>query len=365
MISKGIAAEFSERVFEQIRGFGEYGFPESHAASFALIAWATAWMKCHYPEAFACSLLNAQPMGFYSVATIVDDAKRHGVEIRPVDVTRSHWHCTLEKGDTLLFASSKTSIAHKRSSKQKGECPLFSVRMGLRCVKGLSETSWERIEAARGERPFASVEDFADRTRLDEGSLMRLAEAGAFLAIDGGRRSAMWRVASTGSARAPKGSGRGRALPVKTRERLPLFAALDESETIRWDYRTTRHSPRGHPLAPLRDQLEKRRIPDARRVASMRDGARVRYAGLVICRQRPGTASGVVFMTLEDETGFVNVVVWSRVFEEHAVLIKTASFLGVSGKLQVQDGVTHLIADTFWIPPVRTRPESGGSRDFH
>jgi error-prone DNA polymerase len=240
--------------------------------------------------------------------------------------------------------------------------------MGLRYVKGLSKRSWERIETARGERSFSAVEDFLERTRLDEGSLTRLAEAGALSALDDDRRSAMWRVASTSSAQGAASNSarkRGRRLPVTTRERLPLFAALDDSETINWDYRTTRHSPRGHPLAPLRPQLEKRRLPDATRVAAMKDGERVRYAGLVICRQRPGTASGVVFMTLEDETGFVNVVVWSRVFEKHAVLIKTTSFLGVTGKLQVQDGVTHLIADTFWIPRVGARPESGGSHDFH
>jgi error-prone DNA polymerase len=392
MTSKGIATEFAERVFEQIRGFGEYGFPESHAASFALIAWATAWMKCHYPEAFACSLLNAQPMGFYSAATIIDDAKRHGVEIRPVDVTRSHWNCTLETGDARTAKTGDshpgktgdrypflTTAAGKRvTHSKKGTCPQFSgpqflrrrfpIRMGLRYVKGLSKRSWERIETARGERSFSAVEDFVERTRLDEGSLTRLAEAGALSALDGDRRSAMWRVASTSSAQGAASSSarkRGRRLPMTTRERLPLFAALDDSETINWDYRTTRHSPRGHPLAPLRPQLEKRRLPDATRVAAMKDGERVRYAGLVICRQRPGTASGVVFMTLEDETGFVNVVVWSRVFEKHAVLIKTTSFLGVTGKLQVQDGVTHLIADTFWIPRVGARPESGGSHDFH
>jgi error-prone DNA polymerase len=329
MTSKGIAAEFAERVFEQIRGFGEYGFPESHAASFALIAYATAWMKRHYPAAFACSLLNAQPMGFYSAATIVEDAKRHGIEVRPVDVTHSRWHCTLEG-------------------------PL-ALRMGLRYVKGLRERTWERIETAR---PFASVEDFVDRTALDEGSLMRLAEAGALSSLDGGRRAAMWRV--RGRTRSAPVS-----LPIAVHDGAPRFGALDELQTINWDYRTTRHSPRGHPLAPLRRELESRRLPDARSVTALVDGTRVRYAGLVICRQRPGTASGVVFMTLEDETGFVNVVVWSRVFERHAALIKTTSFLGVTGKLQVQDGVTHLIAETFWIPRVGSPPESGGSRDFH
>ena len=156
-----------------------------------------------------------------------------------------------------------------------------------------------------------------------------------------------------------------RRLAIDERERRPGFAALDVLETINWDYRTTGHSPRGHPLAPLRQELRGRKLPDARSMSSMKHGQRVRYAGLVICRQRPGTASGVVFMTLEDETGFVNLVVWSRVFEKYAVLIKTASFLGVTGKLQVQDGVVHLVAERFWTPPLLARPESGGSRDFH
>jgi len=341
MTSKGIAPEFAERVFEQIRGFGEYGFPESHAASFALIAYATAWMKRHYPAAFACSLLNAQPMGFYSAATIVDDAKRHGVEVRPVDVAHSRWDCTLEE-----------------KVEGKGSDPSFTIRMGLRYVKGLSKKAWERIESARSERSFASVEEFVDRAAHDEGSLMRLAEAGALSSLDAGRRSAMWRVRGrTRSARA--------SLEMAVHESAPGFAALDDLQTINWDYRTTHHSPRGHPLAPLRRELESRKLPDAKRLTTMGDGTRVRYAGLVICRQRPGTASGVVFMTLEDETGFVNVVIWSRVFEKHAALLKTTSFLGVTGRLQVQDGVTHLIAETFWIPRVGSRPESGGSRDFH
>jgi error-prone DNA polymerase len=335
MTAKGIEPEFAERVFEQIRGFGEYGFPESHAASFALIAYAVAWLRCHYPDVFTCSLLNAQPMGFYSPATIVDDAKRHGVEVRPIDVQQSVWDCTLEP------------LADR-----------FAIRMGLRYVKGLGKGHWERIEAARRERPFASAEDFVERAGLDEGLTMRLAEAGALSGLDRNRRSTMWRV--RGAARQPRSS-----LALESREQAPHFAALDAFETIGWDYRTTGHSPRGHPLAPLREKLAARRIPDARSVISMKSGARVRYAGLVICRQRPGTAAGVVFMTLEDETGFVNVVVWSRVFEKYAVLIKTSSFLGVTGKLQVQDGVVHLVADTFWTPHVDARPESGGSRDFH
>ncbi|MCP3980999.1 MAG: DNA polymerase III subunit alpha [bacterium] len=338
MTAKGIRAEFAERVFEQIRGFGEYGFPESHAASFALIAYATAWMKCHHPEVFACSLLNAQPMGFYSTSTIVEDAKRHAVEVRPIDVRLSQWDCTLEP---VVDGSHPTAI-----------------RMGLRYVKGVHRAHWERIERARGEMPFASVRDFVERTSLDERTVVSLAEAGTLAGHQPNRRGALWEA--RGLCREP-----ATPLEVELREATPEFARLDAFEAISWDYETTRHSTRGHPLAPLREELAARRLPSAGAVREMRDGAPVRYAGMVICRQRPGTASGVVFMTLEDETGFVNVVIWSRVFDEHSVLIKSSAFLGVSGKLQVKDDVTHVIADSFWAPRLGASPRSGGSHDFH
>jgi error-prone DNA polymerase len=337
MCAKGIEREFADRVFEQIRGFGEYGFPESHAASFALIAYATAWLKCHWPDVFACALLNAQPMGFYAPATIVEDAKRHGVEVRPVDVERSDWDCTLEAADP-----------------PGAWC---AIRMGLRYVKGLGRRRWERLGAARAERPFTSVEDLVDRVGLDEGAASRLAESGALGGLARDRRAALWRARGAARTERP-------ALGLESDESAPGFVTLDAFQTIDWDYRTTGHSPRGHPLAPLRDALRARRLPDARGVASLPDGRRVRYAGIVICRQRPGTASGVVFLTLEDETGFVNVVIWSRVYERHAVLVKSASFLGVTGRLQVQDGVTHLVAESFWLPRLDRRPRDGGSRDF-
>jgi error-prone DNA polymerase len=332
MTGKGIAPEFAERVFEQIKGFGEYGFPESHAASFALIAYATAWMRCHHPEVFTCALLNAQPMGFYSAATIVDDAKRHGVRFLPVDATRSAWECTLE-GEAL------------------------AVRVGLRYVKGLPKASGQRLLDARGERPFATVADLVARAGIDEGALTRLAESGALHALDPDRRGALWAV--RGAARAP-----GPDLPVEDAEAGAAFAALDSFQTIGWDYRATGLSPRGHPLEPLRESLAAARLPEARAVGRLQDGRRVHYAGIVICRQRPGTASGVVFLTMEDETGFVNVVIWRQVYETYRTLVKTASFLGVSGKLQVQDGVVHLIAESFWPPRTRVVPPSGGSRDF-
>ena len=350
MMGKGIAQEFAERVFEQIRGFGEYGFPESHAASFALIAYATAWLRCHYPEVFTCSLLNAQPMGFYTPATIVEDAQRHGVEVRPIDVQQSEWDCTLEpRTGSTRVGRGMSPAGEKR----------FAIRMGLRYVKSLSEErDWRRIETARAERPFASMEDFTRRTRLDDRMLRRLAEAGAFAEFQGERRAALWEA--QGFGKTPE-----TPLPVSPSEPLPDFEPLSEFQTITWDYQFTGHSTHGHPLSPLRDALTAQKLPDAQTVAAMRNGQRVRYAGIVICRQRPGTASGVTFMTLEDETGFVNVVIWKQVFDDYAVLARTASFLGVSGKLQAESGVVHLVADTLWVPEIPTRPATAGSRDFH
>jgi error-prone DNA polymerase len=337
MREKGISEEFAERVFQQIRGFGEYGFPESHAASFALIGYATAYLKRHHPAEFLCALLNAQPMGFYSPATLVEEAKRSGVEVRPVCVLSSTWDCTMEpRFDT------------------SGE---LAVRMGLRYVKGLGEQEWQAIERASIERPFDSVEDFARRTRLHENKLRHLAEGGAFTALSDSRRRALWEV--HGAAREPE-------LPLAPpgEEAPPSLIPLDALEEIVWDYDATSHSARGHPLEPMRDVLASQGLPTASALGEMKNGQRVRYAGMVICRQRPGTASGVTFMTLEDETGFANLVLWQQVFERFAIVAKTAAFLGVTGRLQQEDGVTHLIADELWVPKLR-RPADVRSRDFH
>ena len=358
MTAKGIAPEFAERVFGQIRGFGDYGFPESHAASFALIAYATSWLRRHYPDVFTCALLNAQPMGFYAPSTIVDDARRHGIDVRPVDVTGSDWRCTLEPGGGAPAPPVRGRVGGREASGPAK--PRFAVRMGLRYVKGLSESrDWARIEAARGRAPFDSVDDFVARTGLDEQMSTRLAEAGALAGLEQRRRDALWQVRGLVRALAPV------LPPGAARDETPGFDDLDLGETIAWDYRTSAHSPRGHPLAALREQLRARRLPDARTVSSMRDGWKTRYAGLVICRQRPGTAGGVVFMTLEDETGFVNLVVWSRVFDEHALIARTASFLGVTGRIQRAAGVVHLVADTLWRPELDEDPNAVDSRDFH
>ncbi|HUQ03199.1 MAG TPA: OB-fold nucleic acid binding domain-containing protein [Kofleriaceae bacterium] len=345
MQEKGIAAEFAERVFDQIRGFGEYGFPESHASSFALIAYATSYLRRHHLAEFTCGLLNALPMGFYSAATIIGDAQRHGLEVRPIDVAISQWDCTIEPN---------------------GEG--HAVRVGLRFVKGMSLGDGERVARLAREAPFASMTDFVRRARLDDRAYAALAEAGALGSLAAERRDALWQV--KGWARRQEdslGLGGDPATGLRTGfdgddVRFPDLTQLD---TILWDYRSSDHSTRGHPLEPMRSWMKSQRLPDARTVQRGRDGSRVQYVGVVICRQRPYTASGVTFMTLEDETGFVNVVVWSQVFEAYAVIVKSATLLGITGRLQVQEGVVHLVAEELWIPELPRPIETPPSRDFH
>jgi error-prone DNA polymerase len=325
MTAKGIDREFAERVFAQIRGFGEYGFPESHAASFALIAYATAWLRCHHPSAFTCSLLNAQPMGFYHPSTIVADAQRRGVEVRPIDVQRSAWDCTLEHD-------------HKNSTGP-------AVRMGLRYVKGLGVL--DRAALADAPAPYASLDEFVRRTRLSAAALHALAEAGAFACFRLDRRAALWRVRGLAAQQDD-----GFALPdaIAPSGQQPLFTPLTHGEAVLWDYRRTHHSTRGHPLAEWRPHLRRLGILDAAAVARLRDGDPAVFVGAVTCRQRPHTAHGVTFYTLEDETGMLSLVVWSTVYERHSLLARTAQLLGVSGRVQRQHGVMHLIADTLFDP---------------
>jgi DNA-directed DNA polymerase III PolC len=317
---------------------GDLVVHNSHAASFALVAFATAYLKTHYHVEFTCSLLNAQPMGFYSPATIVEDAKRHGVEVRAIDVRHSDWDCALEA--------------------QPGNVWRFAMRMGLRYVKGLSESDGDRVTSARAAAPFESLEDFVRRTGLDAGALVALAKVGAFEGLGVNRREALWQVRALAKRH-------NLMLPIEVVETVPRFEGLGKLEVISWDYDAGSHSVRGHPLEPLREQLTAAGLPDAQTVAAMGDGDPVRYAGLVICRQTPGTASGVTFMTLEDETGFVNLVVWPKIFEENARLLKSASLLGVTGRLQKQQNVVHIVVQKTWKPELDTRPPAVASRDFH
>ncbi|MEM9462811.1 MAG: error-prone DNA polymerase [Myxococcota bacterium] len=345
MVANGITPDFAERVYSQIQGFGEYGFPESHAASFALIAYATAWLRCHHPAIFTAALLNAQPMGFYSPASIVEDAKRRGVPVRPVDVAHSMWDCTLEPIEP------EHQNEHDR--------PRWALRMGLRMIKGLSARDQELMRVTPP--PYASLDDFVRRTRVSSRGLQALAEAGALAGFGLERRDALWAI---------------RGLAVQHDDDLPLpadqapaherprFDPLHPTEAIVWDYRASHHSTRGHPMETIRPSLRPG-LPWAQDVALMRDRQITDFVGLVICRQRPGTAGGVTFLTLEDETGFVNVVIWKRIFEEHVVLIKSAAVLGVSGRIQRAEGVVHLVADRLWEPRTRALAPPTRVRSFH
>jgi error-prone DNA polymerase len=326
--AKGISLDFADRLFNQIKGFGDYGFPESHAASFALIAYASAYIRCHFPVEFTYAVLNAQPMGFYAPSTLVHDAQRSGVVVLPIDINRSNWHCAIVHGQ---------------------------VQMGLRYVKGLSKKAGEEIMLAG---PFDSLEDFVKRTTCDLKALKVLAQAGAFANLGIDRRAALWQVRSLIKQRQ-------QSLELRRYETLPLFATMTLGETIAWDYETTSHSSEGHPLKPLRNDLNALGLPEARKVLNMRDGSRINFAGVVICRQQPQTAGGVVFITLEDETGFVNIVIWEKVYKKFRTLAKTTLFLGVTGRLQVQDNVTHLIAEKLWSPALLQKITASKSRDFH
>ena len=341
MVKKGIRQEFAKRIFQQIRGFGEYGFPESHAASFAHIAYATAYLKCHYPAEFICALLNAQPMGFYSVATIVNDARIHGVAVQPVNILESHWDCTLVETDS-----------HRKQSTS------FAVRMGLRFVKGLGERDWQKLVEANRQLPFRNLQDVVRRSGLRQNKLEALAEAGAYECFALDRRSALWQIQGFVNQEKP-------LLPLSNNTSLPQFLPLSSLETIIWDHQTSSHSSRGHLLKPLRPALSARGLPTARQLNRMPGGRRVRYAGMVICRQRPGTARGVTFMTLEDETGFVNLVIWKKIFERYSLQAKTLSCMGVTGNLQVAEGVTHLVVEMIWEPQLKHKSIQVKSRDFH
>ncbi|HET6344828.1 MAG TPA: error-prone DNA polymerase, partial [Myxococcota bacterium] len=298
MVERGVPQEFAERIFKQIRGFGEYGFPESHAASFALIAYVTAYLKRHHHAAFTCALLNAQPMGFYSPSTIVEDGVRHGVTVLPIDVNHSGWDCQL------------VASPHGRTE------GAWAVRMGLRYVRGLGEVERGKLTAAPP--PYASVQDFVVRTGLSQRSLVTLAQAGAFTSLGEGRRDTVWAIRGAVPARGDALTMPGRA--PKKPQQGSLFAPLSPGEAVLWDYRTSFHSARGHPMKCVRQALAGRGIGDSQALNAMPNEARVRYVGLVICRQRPQTASGVTFLTLEDEVGFVNLVVWKNVYDQQALL---------------------------------------------
>ena len=331
MDRNGYDREFAQQIFEQIQGFGEYGFPESHATSFALLAWASSWLKHYHPAAFTCALLNSQPMGFYQPSQLIQDAQRHGVRVLPADAMISGWDCTLESG---------------------------ALRLGLRQIKGFAQAAADRIVAARAQQPFRNVADLTERARLNAGERALLANAGALRTLSGHRYRARW---DSAGAELP--------LPVlagsTSREAQVALRAPALREDVMTDYATQGLSLTLHPLALIRPALARRRVVPARVTTHVENhGRHLRCAGLVTVRQHPGTAKGVTFVTLEDETGIVNVVVWQRLAEkQHRVLVESA-VMAVDGKLEAVDGVHHLIADRLHDYSALLPEFSFASRDF-
>jgi len=316
MLEKGYTAQFVERIFEQIKGFGSYGFPESHAASFALLTYASCWLKCHEPAAYACALINSWPMGFYSPDQVLQDVRRHGIKVRPVDVRYSDWECSLEPTGAVQPA----------------------IRIGLRMIRGVREAEGRRIEAARQLQAFTNVDDLCRRAQLDARTREQLADAGALQGLAGNRHQARWAVAG-----------------VETQ--LPLFASVPPTEDtpaalpapsvgedLLSDYATLGTTLGPHPLSLLREQLGALRCRSSRELLEMEPDRLISVAGLVIGRQRPQTASGVIFVTLEDEFGMVNVVVWKDLAERQRRVLLQSRLLRVDGHLEMADGVRHVIA---------------------
>ncbi|MDH3693140.1 MAG: error-prone DNA polymerase [Gammaproteobacteria bacterium] len=336
MQARGYPTEFAQRIFHQIKGFGDYGFPESHSASFALLAYVSSWLKCYEPAAFVCALLNSQPMGFYRPAQLVNDARRHNVEIRPVDVQTSHWDCTLEPSRTKQPA----------------------MRLGLRMAKGLSQNGGDNIVCKRNDSRFRNVQDLAQRARLNKKDLEALAAADALTRIAGHRHKAYWEVSGVEPAT------KVLSTPQFNEGEVMLYKPQEE-ENIIADYASIGLTLGRHPVALYRERLNNIGVHPAHELEHLSNGCIANVAGLVVNRQRPMTASGVIFVTLEDETGHANIVVWPKVVEAQRRNLINARLLVVSGTVQIESDVIHVIArklDDYskWLGTLHAR-----SRDFH
>jgi error-prone DNA polymerase len=339
MTRKGYAREFAERCFSQIEGFGTYGFPESHAASFALLVYASAWMKCRYPDVFACALLNSQPMGFYAPAQIVRDAREHGIETREADVNASDWDCTLEM-------RALRNEPHRSHAEMSGDIlGSRAIRLGFRQIKGVAEEDMRRLVARRG-KGYDSVRDVWLRAALSPAALMRLAEADAFASLGLSRRDALWAAAGLNRAGDKDDLPLLRDLAFAPLEPDAHLPPMPPGEEIVEDYRFLSLSLKGHPVAFLRKRLDARGALPCELLAHFPDGdgRRVTVAGIVLLRQRPGTAKGVVFMTIEDETGQANIIVWPKLLERQRAEIIGARYVAVTGALQKAAGVIHVVA---------------------
>jgi error-prone DNA polymerase len=336
MRERGYTENFARQIFQQILGFGDYGFPESHAASFALLAYASAWLKCHEPAAFTCALLNSLPMGFYGPSQLVQDAKRHGVVVRPVDVVESSWDCSLEV--------------------DKNNEPVL--RLGLRMVKGLSQVAADRLLESRREKSFTDVPDLAHRASLNRRDVEVLSAADALRSLAGHRHRARWQALAVETPTPLLGES-------KISEAQPLLRSPTEGEDVVEDYRSLALTLRRHPLSVLREKLAPLKLTRAEELTGIKHGRQIRTAGLVISRQRPGTATGVVFVTLEDETGHINLVVWNRIMEQFRRELLGAQLLVVDGEVQREGEVIHVITKQLQDYSELLGELKTVSRDFH
>lgn len=336
MRERGYEEDFARQIFRQIEGFGEYGFPESHSASFALLVYVSCWLKFHTPAAFTCALLNSQPMGFYSASQLVQDVRRHGVTVHAVDINRSDWDCSLEKANN-------------------GSAEL---RLGLRMIKGLAEDAGRRIVAERQQGEYRKVQSLLERARLDRRELNVLATSGALRQLSGDRHRARWAVAGT-----------EQPLPLfqsmERYEATPLLKKPTEGQNIVADYQSTGLTLERHPMCLLRRHLDRYNYVAAATLPQRKNGEHINVAGLVITKQRPGTASGVTFVTLEDETGQINLILWKKVAETFRAALLNARLLGISGELQIEGKIIHVIAQRLFDHTEMLGGLSVRSRDFH
>jgi error-prone DNA polymerase len=327
MVANGYERDFAEKTFKQLEGFGSYGFPESHAASFALIAYASSWMKCWHPDVFCAALLNAQPMGFYAPAQIVRDARDHGVEVRPVCVNTSRWDCTLEPID----------IEDR-----------FAVRLGLRMVRGLANSHAATLVGARADRPFVSVDDLWRRAGVPVAALVQLAEADAFRpSLQLARREALWAIKALRDEPLPlfaAASARAQKTVAEIHEPAIALRPMTAGGEVVEDYSHVGLTLRSHPVSFLRAELSGQRIVTCAEAMQARDGRCLETAGLVLVRQRPGSAKGVMFITIEDETGVANLVIWPSLYEKQRHILLSAGMIAVHGRIQREGEVVHLVA---------------------
>lgn len=344
MLANNYPREFAEACFRQIEGFGSYGFPESHAASFALLVYVSCWLKCHYPDVFTTALLNSQPMGFYAPAQLIRDAVEHGVEVRPVDINRSDLWSILEEGTP---AASRTWDRH--AEQRQDIWSTKAIRLGFASVSGLKEAHATILMARRGSG-YASVRDLWLRTGLPIAALEKLAEADAFQSLGLNRRKALWAVrgliGTDGAETLPLFAQDDRLAPPRN-EHVSDLPLMSPGEDVVHDYRTMSFSLKAHPVSFMRTSLDRRGILPCAALEKQRNGQRVEVAGLVLVRQRPGTATGVVFATLEDETGIANIVIWSSAFDTHRHVILSSRMMAVKGRLQIEGRVIHVVAESF------------------